>query len=180
MVRGRARRARARGGVIIVATKRQDWTTPPGVFFGLHLEFSFTVDAAAEAHNALLSRFWTVEQDALRQDWTGQCVFCNPPWSRIPEFLERGRQFAQVATSVFLLPASVDTAWFHDIAYYAWKDLFRGRVSFVAPEGVKQSTPPTGTMLAVFGPGWMPTGLGFGRSRNNKTGAVIVPSGVAR
>lgn len=160
---------------MITASKAQTWRTPGTLFYGLHAEFGFTIDAAAEPHNALLSRYWTAETNALLQDWSREVVFCNPPWSKIPDFLAVGLKHARVATSVFLLPASVDTAWYHDIACYAWKDLFRGRVGFVAPPGVKQSTPPTGAMLAIFGPGWVSTGLGFGRARSNKTGQVIMP-----
>lgn len=77
-----------------------NWRTPPDFFEKLHAEFGFTLDAAASDENALLGRdcgyagdhcdehqCWTVgryfteEDDAISQDWTGERVWCNPPYS---------------------------------------------------------------------------------------------------
>lgn len=59
-----------------------DWETPPAFFDILDREFGFTVDACAAPHNAKCDRYWTREQDGLAQDWSGERVFCNPPYGR--------------------------------------------------------------------------------------------------
>ncbi|WP_390225046.1 DNA N-6-adenine-methyltransferase [Brenneria goodwinii] len=61
------------------------WRTPDRVFNNLYREFAFTVDAAASATNAKPPRFWSHHDNALRQDWRGERIFCNPPHSDIPQ-----------------------------------------------------------------------------------------------
>jgi phage N-6-adenine-methyltransferase len=60
-----------------------DRRTPGSVFDPLHAEHRFTLDAAASAENAKLPRFYTRESDGLAQPWTGERVWCNPPYSAI-------------------------------------------------------------------------------------------------
>jgi phage N-6-adenine-methyltransferase len=50
-------------------------------FAPLHDRFRFTIDAAASADNARLPRFWTEADDALSKRWSGERVWCNPPYS---------------------------------------------------------------------------------------------------
>lgn len=52
-------------------------------FAPLHERFKFTIDAAATPANARLPRFWTKEDDTLKQSWQGERVWCNPPYSDI-------------------------------------------------------------------------------------------------
>lgn len=59
-----------------------EWATPQPVFDALHAEFGFTVDVAATADNAKCARFYARWNDGLEQDWTGERVFCNPPYGR--------------------------------------------------------------------------------------------------
>ena len=47
--------------------RRDDWETPKGLFDYLDSRFDFEIDAAASKENALLSAFWTEEDDALKQ-----------------------------------------------------------------------------------------------------------------
>lgn len=44
------------------------WLSSWTLFLGLNKEFTFTLDAAASVDNALCFRFWTEEDDALKQD----------------------------------------------------------------------------------------------------------------
>jgi len=63
------------------AAAPKSWETPAEIFEPLHKRFRFTVDAAAEPHNAKLPRYWTkADDDALKQDWSGETVFLNPPY----------------------------------------------------------------------------------------------------
>ena len=58
-----------------------EWATPAGVFSALDDRYHFDLDACATAQNAKAARYFTLEQDSLRQEWTGT-VFCNPPYGR--------------------------------------------------------------------------------------------------
>jgi phage N-6-adenine-methyltransferase len=59
-----------------------EWSTPPELFASLDAEFHFTLDPAATPQNAKCAKFFTEEQDGLTQDWSGERVFCNPPYGR--------------------------------------------------------------------------------------------------
>lgn len=58
-----------------------DRGTPPDLFDPLHKRFRFSIDVAAAPHNAKLPRFYTRQQDALKQSWRGERVWCNPPYN---------------------------------------------------------------------------------------------------
>ena len=123
----------------LFASDRHDWQTPPEVFTPLHEEFSFTVDAAASQSNTMLPRFWDVASDGLAQSWTGERVWCNPPYGREQRrWIEKAsRREAEVA--VLLLPARPDTAAWQDwILPTAEVRFLRGRIRFV---GAKQGAP---------------------------------------
>lgn len=115
------------------STQKYDWQTPPEVFDPLHEEFNFTVDACATPDNALLQRYWTPEDDALAQDWSGERIWCNPPYGKFQRpFIEKAAERrAQVA--VFLLPARTDTRAWHDWIFPYASDVrfVKGRIQFV-------------------------------------------------
>lgn len=134
-----------------------DWRTPPELFAALHAEFGFTVDAAASDENHLLPRYWTQETDGLAQSWAGEVVFCNPPYgSETKKWTRKAREeAAKGATAVLLIPASTDTAWWHDdVMQAAEVRLTRGRVNFLSPTGtVLPGSSLHGSAIAVFLPG---------------------------
>lgn len=47
------------------------WETPRNFFDELNAEFHFTVDVCATPENAKCARYFTPEQDGLRQKWGG-------------------------------------------------------------------------------------------------------------
>ena len=109
-----------------------EWETPDKVFAPLHLEFRFTVDAAATAANAKLPRFWTKETDALVQDWSGERIWCNPPYGRYQVGLIRKAAERKAEVAVLLIPARTDTAAWHDYIFpHAEVRFLRGRITFV-------------------------------------------------
>ncbi|CAH6659894.1 DNA N-6-adenine-methyltransferase [Pseudocitrobacter vendiensis] len=86
-----------------------NWRSPFGLFRNLNREFTFTVDAAASGENALCERFWTEEQDALRQDWSQElAIYVNPPYSQIPAFLEHAHK---AGVTVYLIPVRTQARW---------------------------------------------------------------------
>jgi DNA N-6-adenine-methyltransferase (Dam) len=87
--------------------RTQDTTTPVTLFTELHNEYGFTLDGAAVPENALLPRYSTIEHPCR---WIGEKVFCNPPWSDIPPFIELA---ALADMAVLLVPARTNARWFH-------------------------------------------------------------------
>lgn len=88
--------------------------TPPAFFAQLHRQYRFTVDAAALPYNAKLERFWTPEDDGLAQDWRGERVWCNPPFSAIEPWVEKARH-GGADLVVMLIPANrTELGWWQE------------------------------------------------------------------
>ena len=62
-------------------SESQEWETPKELFDELDREFHFNLDAAASRENAKCERFFTKDQDGLKQKWKGT-VWCNPPYGK--------------------------------------------------------------------------------------------------
>lgn len=58
-----------------------DRATPPEDFGPWAERFRFSIDVAAAPHNAKCERFYTREDDGLHKSWSGERVWCNPPFS---------------------------------------------------------------------------------------------------
>ena len=66
----------------LFSSKTVEWETPQDLFDKLNSEFRFTLDPCATAENAKCRKYYTKGQDGLLQDWTGETVYCNPPYGR--------------------------------------------------------------------------------------------------
>lgn len=66
---------------LMFSSKSDEWETPQDFFDELDREFKFTLDACALPENAKCDRYFTPEQDGLKQKWAGT-VWCNPPYGR--------------------------------------------------------------------------------------------------
>jgi phage N-6-adenine-methyltransferase len=133
-------------------SQTDDWATPLWLYLALHLEFNFTLDAAASVENAQCERFFTKEMDALTQDWGRHTVYCNPPYGRVindwmAKALDASRRGATV---VMLVPGRTDASWMHEVALPRASEviLLRGRVKF---GGCKDSA-PFPSIIVVFRP----------------------------
>jgi len=122
-----------------------EWPTPTSFFERLNGEFRFTLDPCPiMAHErAGLSLFGTC---GLAKPWTGERVFCNPPYGRgIGDWLAKARE---AYLAVYLLPARTDTAWWHDHAMQADEIRFvRGRLRF----GDGKYPAPFPSVVLVYG-----------------------------
>jgi phage N-6-adenine-methyltransferase len=127
-----------------------DRRTPRSLFDPLHAEFAFTIDAAASADNALLPRFWTKEQDALRLSWDDERVWCNPPYSALPFWVHKASGFgAELKAScsgpelvVMLLPADrTEQPWWQDFIE-PYRDCGLGVTTRFIRKRVKFGLPP--------------------------------------
>jgi phage N-6-adenine-methyltransferase len=120
-----------------------EWATPWEFFNELDAQFKFTLDVAASKKNHKCRHYFTKKQDGLAQDWGKNVVWCNPPYGKqIGQWLKKGIEAASKgATVVFLLPARVDTRWFHTYVYMRPCEmrLIKGRLKFEHKNGTKQS-----------------------------------------
>ena len=65
------------------SSNSNEWYTPKDLFDKLHKEFQFTLDPCCTATSALCDKYYTAEDDGLKQDWSGDIVFMNPPYGRV-------------------------------------------------------------------------------------------------
>jgi site-specific DNA-methyltransferase (adenine-specific) len=116
----------------LFSSSTDDWPTPQWLFDALHAEFSFDLDPCASKENAKCARFFTREDDGLRQDWGRQTVFMNPPYGRsIGDWLKKAYESSrQGAVVVCLLPARTDTRWWHEYVMRGEVGLIRGSHRF--------------------------------------------------
>lgn len=94
--------------------------TPQSFFDELNNEFNFTLDPCATKENAKCNKFYTKEQDGLKQDWSGERVFCNPPYGKvIGDWVRKCYEESKKSntTVVALIPARTDTRYFHEYIY---------------------------------------------------------------
>ena len=138
----------------LMSSKSDEWRTPLSVFEALHAEFGFTVDAAATPTNTLLDRYWT---DAMSEQWAGERVWCNPPYSRGQQrqFIDRAPD-AELA--VLLLSARPDTRAWHDVIFQFADEVrfVRGRIRFT---GAAHSAPFPNAIVVFRGRGAGPPRL---------------------
>lgn len=138
--------------------RRENWGTPRPIFDPLNRKYRFTLDAAASRDNHKCALYFTEEDDGLSQDWGKHRVWLNPPYGepeapcgpkcktkrcatrgfhnagRVPgiiDWIRKAYTSAQAgALVVCLVPASTDTAWWHDYAMKGEITFYRGRITF--------------------------------------------------
>jgi phage N-6-adenine-methyltransferase len=140
-----------------------DRALPAAVFEELiQSRFRLTIDAAASAENAKLPRYWTAADDALTQDWSGERIYCNPPYSDIATWIRKAWQEVNAEIIVMLLPANrTEQQWWHELVEPRRDrpgsplraEFVRGRLRFMRPGETKprpNSRPPFGSLLLIW------------------------------
>ena len=124
-----------------------EWETPQDFFDRLHAEFGFTCDVAARATNAKCPRYFTPEDNALAQPWTGVC-WMNPPYGpTLGAWMQKAYESAlQGALVVCLVPVRTDTRWWHTYAQHGEIRFLKGRLTF----GDARHPAPFPSALVVF------------------------------
>ena len=135
----------------LFSSATEEWATPKAFFDELDKEFHFTLDPCATENNHKCNKYFTKEQDGLRQTWGGQIVFCNPPYGReiskwVKKCYEESRKPDTIV--VMLIPARTDTQYFHSYIYGKAEIRFiKGRLHF---NESKQGA-PFPSMLVIYG-----------------------------
>lgn len=142
-------------GMVRRTRGRDDYQTPPEVFDPLHREFHFMLDAAADAANHKVSRWFGpggVREDALSVAWVGGNVWLNPPYKKLRPWIEKAEQEAAKhgITVVALLPNNTDAPWF-PLLYRTASEirLVRRRIKFYL-DGVQMRSPAGGSMIVIW------------------------------
>ena len=124
------------------SSKTNEWSTPQDFFDELDKEFNFTLDPCSTSENAKCAKYFTVEDDGLKQDWSNDVVFMNPPYGReIKHWIKKAyEESLNGATVVCLIPSRTDTTYWHDYIFGKAYDIrfVRGRLKF---GGSKNSAP---------------------------------------
>jgi|SRR5262245_46389325 len=128
----------------------------------------FTLDVAADSHNAKCANYWSREDDGLIQPWHGR-VWCNPPYSDLRVWVDRAWEswtrliVPRPQLIVMLVPANrTEQGWWQDLVepYRDRPDsdlrveFLRGRMRFDRPGAVigpKGDRPPFGCCLLIWG-----------------------------
>jgi phage N-6-adenine-methyltransferase len=134
---------------LMFSSSTDDWATPQVFFDALNVEFHFELDVCGSASNAKCSRYFTVVEDGLKQDWRGS-VWMNPPYGRvIKHWVQKAYESSlEGATVVCLLPARTDTSWWHNYCVKGEIRFVRGRLKF----GSAASCAPFPSAVVVFRP----------------------------
>lgn len=99
--------------------KSDEYGTPKDRFDKWNEEFKFHLDVCATEANHKCEFYYNINDNALTHKWWGRC-FCNPPYSKIRQFLAKGSieiKESHCRLIVFLTFANTDTKWFWDYVY---------------------------------------------------------------
>lgn len=123
------------------------WATPSSVYDPLNAEFQFN-------HDPCPITWKEGDADGLTTDW-GTSTFCNPPYSKVAQFVKKAAEEAKKGkTVVMLINVATDTRWFHEYIYNKAEIRFvKGRISFTNPTNPdKTQAAPRPSMIVIFRP----------------------------
>lgn len=134
---------------IMFSRNSDEWATPQYIFDELNAEFHFDLDPCSDSNNHKTNEYYTTEENGLEKDWGGRCVFCNPPYSKIQEWV-RKCYFESIKPGtlvVMLIPSRTDTKYFHDYILNRSEIRFiRGRIHF----NDSKNCAPFPSMIVIF------------------------------
>lgn len=139
----------------LFSSNTDKWATPQDLYDRLNAEFHFTLDVCADYTNRKVDRFFDVKVDGLKQDWTHDVAWMNPPYgTEIPKWVRKAVESAAGGGIVVgLLPARTDTRWWADVMKATELRFINGRVKF----GGSKSGAPFPSVIAVWGTPRVPT-----------------------
>jgi len=111
------------------SSRRNSWETPQGLFDKLNEEFHFEMDVCATSETAKCKKYYSPEEDGLKQEWKDVC-WMNPPYGReIGKWMKKAYESALAgAIVVCLVPARTDTSWWFDYCAKGEIRFIKGRL----------------------------------------------------
>lgn len=126
----------------------------------------FTLDVAAAPHNAKCDRYFTRQQNGLEQTWSGERVWCNPPYSDLGPWIRKAwEEWTSTLGITMLLPANRTEQSFWQLMVEPYRDrsgsplsieFLPGRMRFLKPGQTAvgpNNRPPFGCVLLVWDAG---------------------------
>lgn len=143
---------------IFKGERTETFETPPKFIEYLELMHgvNFDLDVCAEDHTAKAPKWFTIDDDCLTRNWDARTAWMNPPYGRkIAQFLEKGIEEVEKGNCrelYVLIPARVDTQWFHDLVVPKASHVYliKGRFNFKHSSAVKNANAPFPSMLVIF------------------------------
>jgi phage N-6-adenine-methyltransferase len=135
----------------VYSTEIDTWETPDWLFDELNKEFNFTLDPCCLVSSTKCFNYFTPEDDGLKQDWSGETVFCNPPYGKNTTKIWVKKCYEEALKPntivVMLVPSRTDTPWFHQYCYKKYEIRFiKGRLKF----GSSKQPAPFPSMIVIF------------------------------
>lgn len=125
------------------------WETPQDFYDELNKEFNFTLDPCCVKETAKCKKYFTPEDDGLKQSWDGEIVFMNPPYGReISKWIKKATEIRR-GVVVCLIPSRTDTRYFHDFLYKKENvelRFLKGRLKF----GGAKNAAPFPSLIAII------------------------------
>lgn len=136
--------------------KKDTYATPWSVFQYFNREFNFDLDVCAEEHTAKVEDYYTVEDDALVQDWhkVAKNAWCNPPYSNITPWVEKAIEQQEMGvTTVMFVMCDPSVGWFKKAlsACSEVRFIVGGRISFEM-DGKPAKGNNKGSKVLIFRP----------------------------
>ena len=135
---------------LMFSSDKCNWTTPLWFFNLLDKQFHFTLDPCAENGNHKCNKYFTKKEDGLKQNWSKDIVFMNPPYNReVKKWIEKAyKESLKGAIVVCLIASRTDTLIWHDYIFpFAVQIRFiRGRLKF----GNSKNSAPFPSAIVIF------------------------------
>lgn len=137
-----------------------EWYTP-GVFIEAARSVLGGIDldpASSEVANRTVqaARFYTVEDDGLKQDWPVGRIWMNPPYAQplMGQFAAKyAAEIRKGSTGIVLVNNATETVWFQAIVQVSAAVCFpQSRIRFIDQEGVPSGAPLQGQAILYAGP----------------------------
>jgi site-specific DNA-methyltransferase (adenine-specific) len=144
----------------LFSSNDHSWATPQDLYEKIDAIFNFRLDPCATEQTAKCAIYFTKEENGLIQDWSSVGnAFVNPPYGReLPHWMKKCWEESQKCiTIVMLIPARVDTRYWHDYAFKYAKCIcfIKGRIAFEKSEFSSKRnslvSAPFPSALVVFG-----------------------------
>ena len=142
---------------VMFSKDSDEWATPKDFYNHLDSLYEFVFDLACSKDNCKTADGFTLLENALEQDWfqisldtDGGWLWCNPPYSKCKEFVDKAySEMLLGAKIIMLIPSRTDTKWFHSFIYKQAGveiEFIKGRLKF----GEAKNSAPFPSMIVKF------------------------------